>query len=394
MLYKKVLEDIKSNKIIKEAGGHIGIEVPFPRLSQHIPLIDKGMSIGILAGSGVGKSRFCRYMYIYTPYKFYKKTGYKVKIFYYPLEDNKEKVYRNCICNYLFEECGIIISPEELASKKRPLPDFVLEKIEEAEEYFKEFESIVKFVDGVNTPKGIYEVARQHALKTGTVEIRKVLDEYGKEVEEKYYKSDVHTIILIDNLSNLDADPEDDIKSEREAMIRLAKYYVREKMVNFLNFTVVQVLQMDFASERQQFSHSGMSIISKLEPSLAGIGEAKVISRYMHLILGIFDPSRFELITYPIPSRQDPENCYRIDILGNKFRAIKVLKNNDGEAGRRTGILFNALSEVMEELPATKTPELKDLYVKLLKKDNKPLVDSKNLPIFTQDEPLIEDTPF
>lgn len=379
MLYKKVIENLKQNKAIKESGGHVGIEVPFPRLSQHIPLIDKGMSIGILAGSGVGKSRFVRYMYIYTPYKFYKKTGYKVKILYFPLEDNKEKVYRNCICNYLFEECGILISPEELSSKKKPLPDFVLEKIEEAEEYFKDFESIVTFVDGATTPKAIYEVVRAHALKVGKYE-------HGK------YESDTHSIILIDNLSNLDSDPEDGVNSEREAMIKLARDYVRAKMVNILNFTVVQVLQMDFASERQQFNHSGLTIISKLEPSLAGIGEAKVISRFMHLILGLFDPSRFELTTYPIPSKMDPENCYRIDILGSKFRALKVLKNNDGEAGLRIGMLFNAPNEVFEELPATKSAELKQIYVNLAKKEGKSFGGIEKNTIFVEDE--TEPTPF
>lgn len=365
MLFNKVLEQLKRNKRIKDEGGYLGIPYPLTRFSEFIPLIDKGQSIGILAGTGVGKSRITRYLYLYSPYRFYKETGYKIKILYFPLEDNVEKVYRNCICNYLYDEHEILISPEELSSKKRTLPDFVLERIEEAVEYFKDFEKVVEFVDGLTTPKEIFEFCQEHALKVGNVETKTYVNDEGIEITHESYESDTHTIVILDNMSNLDVDPEDQIFSEREAMIKMAKKYSREKLCNFYNFTVIQVIQLSFDKEKQQFTHSGMTILSKLEPSLDGIGEAKVISRSMHLILGIFDPSRFELLNYPIPSKQDPQNCYRIDILGNKFRALKVLKNNDGEAGLRIGLLFNALAENVKELPQPKTDELNNIYKSL-----------------------------
>lgn len=387
MLFDRVLEGIERNKKIKESGGYLGVPYPLPRLSEHIPLIDKGQSIGLLGGTGIGKSRIARYLFLYAPYRFYKETGYKVKILYFPLEDNVEKVYKNCICNYLYDEHDILISPEELSSKKRVLPDFVLEKVKEAREYFSELEEVVEFVDGLSTPREIFNFCQRHALKVGKITTTKYKNKEGIELERKSYSSDTHTIVILDNMSNLDIDPEDDVRSEREAMIKLAKNYVREHLCNFFNFTVVQVIQLSFDKEKQQFTHSGMTILSKLEPSLDGIGEAKVIARSMHLIFGLFDPSKFELINYPIPSRHDPENCYRIDILGSRFRGMRVIKNNDGETGLRVGLLFNALAENIKELPPPKTDEINNLYKSLTGK----VIESPKNPItFAEDD----ETPF
>ena len=90
--YKAVLERIRKNKQIKETGKFVGIPMPMPRFREHIPAIEKGHSIGILGPTGSGKSRFTRWMFLYYVYEFAKKTGYNVHIFYFPLEDNKEKV--------------------------------------------------------------------------------------------------------------------------------------------------------------------------------------------------------------------------------------------------------------------------------------------------------------
>jgi len=388
MLFNRVIDNLKKNKETREKGGYVGIPYPFPRLAEIIPSIERGQSIGVLGGTGVGKSKATRFIFLYSVYAFYKKTGYKVKIFYFPLEDNKEKVYKNCICNYLNENYDIHISYNELNSKTTILPDFVLEKIEEANDYFADFEKIVEFVDGIYKPKGIYDFLEDYAKKTGKVKSRTRKTEEGLDIKETYYESDTHTLVILDNLSNLDEDPEDDINSEREAMTTLAKKYVRQRLCNFFGFTVVQIMQLDFQSERQQFTHSGMTIVSKLEPSLAGIGDAKTIARSMHLILGLFDPSRFDLIQYPIPSRQDPENCYRIDILGDKFRALKVLKDNDGASGIRIGLRFNPLQETLEELPRPKTPEIKAIYEKLTKEQGRNFGNPKEITTFDETEEL------
>lgn len=98
----------------------------------------------------------------------------------------------------------------------------------------------------------------------------------------------------------------------------------------------------------------------------------------MHLVLGLFNPSRYDLVHYPIPPKEDPEACYRIDILGNRFRALKIIKSNDSDVGMRIGMNFNALAETFEELPLPKTPEIKGIYMDLTKHTGKSFVSLAN----------------
>jgi hypothetical protein len=392
-LYDIVKTDILKNKAIKDSGKYVGIPIPFPRLSEYVPIIERGHSIGILGATGSGKSRFTRWMFIYHVYKFYKETGYPVKILYFPLEDSKEKVYRNLICHYLHEIFGTFINLQELDSKgKRNLPEHVVDQLEKAEEFFAEFESVVSILDGFNEPTELYNYCQKYAERTGKVETY-LMDVDGEKLEQtRYIPNDgTHTIVIADNMSNIDIEKGD--RGEREAIVRFCKVYARGQLCNYYHFTVVQVLQQDFASERQSFTRDGDSIIGKLEPSLAGIGEAKTISRSMHLVLGIFHPSRFGLLQYPIPNKHDPQNTYRLDILGNRFRSLTVLKANDTDFGMKLAFQFDAVTEVMTELPLPKTPELEGVYDKIRQKHPERFskIKSINGPIIKEDE---TDLPF
>lgn len=54
--FSKVREQIQHNKELKETGNYVGIPMPFGRLSDYIPVIDKGQSIGLLSGTGVNSN--------------------------------------------------------------------------------------------------------------------------------------------------------------------------------------------------------------------------------------------------------------------------------------------------------------------------------------------------
>lgn len=391
MLYNKVLEQIKRNKLIKEQGGYVGIPLPFPRLSHYYPVYEKGHAIGILAGTGVGKSRLSRFMAIYHTYKFYKQTGYKLRVFYFPLEDNKEKVYLNIICHYLWAEHGIKITVQELGSKgDKALPDFIEKKLEEAFAYFEDFENIVTIIDGYSEPQQIFNVLKDYASKTGKVK-KYIVDIEGKEEEQFTYESDIHTVVLLDNMANIDKGEEH--ADERRAIVEMAKKYVRERLCNFYKFTVFMLLQNDFTTERQQYGANGKSIMAKVEPTLASIGEAKTISRNMHIIFTLFDPSRYEFLRYPQVSEQNANHAYDIEILGNRFRSLRIIKNNDGDVGVRIPLLFDGISETFEELPKPDSPEMKAIYTKIKGHASRPVATSGNI-IFKEEYQEEEDDPF
>lgn len=367
-LFSIVKQDILKNKEIKTSGRFIGVPMPFKRLSEYIPLCaERGQSIGILGATGSGKSRFTRWLWVYSVYMFYKATGYAVKVIYFPLEDSKEKVMRNMICHYLHEIYGIYINLQELDSKgTRILSDDMEAKLNEAEEFFKEFETVVTIVDGYNEPTKIYEFCKEYAMRTGHTETYKINMD-GKMVEQYRYiaHGDVHTIVIIDNMSNIDI--EEGQPDERRSVVHLCRNLVRGRLCNFFNFTVVQVLQQDFASERQSFNRDGDSVIAKLEPSLAGIGDSKTISRSMHIVYGLFHPARFGIIHYPKPTKSHPET-YRLDILGNRFRSLHILKANDTDFGMRIPFNFDAVSENMTELPELGSEQLTEMYRRIQEK--------------------------
>lgn len=393
MLYNIVKNSILQNKKIKQAGGFIGVTNPFTRLSDYIPLIaERGHSIGILGATGSGKSRFTRWLYLYHVYKFYKETGYPVKVIYFPLEDSKEKVMRNVICHYMKELYNITINLQELDSKgKKELPDFILKKLELAEDFFKDFEEVVTIVDGLNQPTEIFNYCKDYAMATGKIETYKI-DKKGQEKTQMRYvaNNDVHTIVIVDNMSNIDI--EEGTADERQAIVKFCKTYVRGRLCNFFNFTVVQVLQQDFASERQSFNQNGETLITKLEPSLAGVGDSKTITRSMHLVFGIFHPARFNIIAYP-PITKFNTKAYRLDILGNKFRSLHILKANDVDFGQRIAFSFDAVSEIMKEMPELDSQELEDMYRKI--QENKPEKFAKiNAIKYEVDEQELEEAPF
>jgi hypothetical protein len=383
LLYEKALQEILKNKHLRQENKWPGIPYPFPRLCEYLPIIEKGHSIGILGATGSGKSRFCRFVYVYHIYRFYKETGYKVKIILLSLEDNKEKVMKSIICHYLKETHGISITLKDLDSKEKELPDHITEKLMGAIEYFKEFEQVVSIIDGAQNPDTILSLCGDIAKKLGSTKLYKMNVE-GVEVQQKKYESDTHVICITDNMSNIDIAHANEL--EMNSLLRFAKDIVREKLCNQLGWTVVQILQQDFQSERQQFTSSGQTIVSKLEPSLATIGDSKRVARSMHLIFGLFNPSRYELISYPHPPKSDPENCYRIDILGNRFRSLRVIKSNDSDVGMRIPLRFDGISEIFEELPLPKTEEIKKIYESLTEKRYQPINNNPNLAKLTGPE--------
>jgi hypothetical protein len=390
-LYNIVKDSILKNREIKASGSFVGIPMPLKRLSEYIPIIERGHSIGILGATGSGKSRFTRWMFLYHVYRFYKKTGYPVKIIYFPLEDSKEKVYRNMICHYMHELYGIYINLQELDSKgKLVLPEFVVDKLKEAEEFFAEFESVVNIVDGLNEPTEIFNYCKDYALNTGKIETYEIELEGKKTKQQRYVAdNDVHTIVIVDNISNIDI--ESGAEDERSAIVKFCKTYVRGRLCNFFNFTVIQVLQQDFATERQSFTREGETIIAKLEPSLAGIGDSKTISRSMHIVIGLFHPSRYGLLQYPRPPKHDPQATYRLDILGNTFRSLSILKANDTDFGMKVAMYFGAVEEEMNELPLFKTQEIDEIYGRIKAKHPEKFSTMKQTVVV---EPSDDEAPF
>ena len=77
----------------------------FPKLSQYVPGIIKGYIYHNVAMSGVSKTQFTKYAFIWTPYIYNKlhpesKIDYKIILFL--LEESEEEFIDSAICTMLF----------------------------------------------------------------------------------------------------------------------------------------------------------------------------------------------------------------------------------------------------------------------------------------------------
>jgi len=99
-LFNRALDEIKTNKKLRDEGKHIAIPYPFPRLSRHLAGTTKGRYIIVTANSKVGKTKLADFLYVYSPiwFKLNNKTNIKPKVIYFTLEMSKEDKMMEAFC--------------------------------------------------------------------------------------------------------------------------------------------------------------------------------------------------------------------------------------------------------------------------------------------------------
>jgi len=112
----------------------------FPRIKHILPgFIPKDYVI-VTANSGVGKSRFARFLFIKVPLIMQTKNPkFKVNIILNSLEESEEKVEATFILSRLYRYHGIKLTFYELNHfSEIALDDNVMEKIEESVDFYSE----------------------------------------------------------------------------------------------------------------------------------------------------------------------------------------------------------------------------------------------------------------
>lgn len=345
MFFDEIIKELEEKKKRREQGLYNGIPIHFKRYSEYFPSIDKGSYIGLLAATGIGKSKFIRDFALYNPFEFALKSNYKLKILYFALEDSKSLVYKHMIRHYLWSNHNIILPAKYLESKDIPLSDEYLNIIKKDKTFYSTLEENVFIVNDASTPNQIEEVCHKFHAK---------------------YGEDNHLIVIIDNFSNITVDYKEE--SEWQAVRRLSRNIIRLDLCKKKNMTVFGVLQTDYDTEKGAYKGVGKSAISALEPNLGSVAEVKTISRDMFEVFALFNPWRYEIKQYMSTNGQDG---YNIDLLRNRFRSLLHLKSSTGETAPRLGLYFDGLKETYEEMPQLIDKQGLDiLYQNVMKIEN------------------------
>lgn len=330
----------------------------FPRLGKILPTIPKGKQIMVLGGSGTGKSHFWLGFYIITLYKLIKEKKYKAKIFIALLEDPKEMFEDRLFCAIFYLKYKIRIDPLDLNSmKENYLSDNIISKFEVVDKIVDDVLIHCEIVENIYNATGIYKWLRTESSKLGEHFYEDRIFSYKNENGEEYTKTvkvykeyipndeDLHCFVVVDNLNNLAEETDKSTGrtlTQRECMTRWCRDYGRLQIVKHWDWTILNVMQTAIEFDKKQFDMKGKSIIEKLEPNIAALGENKVISRDHHLIMGLFTPSRFGIADY---------EGYNISEMGDLFRSIIIVKSNICTPNIKLPLYFDGSASYYRELP-------------------------------------------
>lgn len=357
--FDKTFEEIKRNKEIKDNGGFNSIPFGLPKLDRHVPGIMRGTLYEVTASSGVGKTQLTKHLFVNQPYKFVKANphlGIKLKIFYFAHEESQTEMMRTLICNRLHEVYNKRISPLELGS----MGDFHLSnetymQVIACREYFRELEQSIEIIDYVSNPFGIFKHVRAYARANGKFYFKgqEVNPEVPGTMYDTYEANDPNewVIVINDHLSLLE--PEKDANTLFLAMQHFSATYCRKQVTKHYGYAVVNVHQQAADKERLEFTNTGQSIETKLEPSLDGLGDCKVTARDAMVVLGLFSPDRYEIKKHL---------GYDITLLQDNYRSLSILKNRLGTPNLKMGLFFDGATNKFKQLPDEGTEELGRIY--------------------------------
>lgn len=360
-LFQTTLDDLKKKKEIREKGGYNCIPFPFKRLTAYLPGIIKGVQYIVTANSGVGKTKLTKFLFVYSAYKFVKEnpeSGISLKIHYFALEESKEEFMYALICHYLYDFHQLEYSPIELKSidsgDEMLVTDELISKIEESKEFFEELEEILEIVDHISNPTGIYKHIRAYAHSVGTF-FRYERDENDKKTKnlkkvetirglsdgwDEYTENDEnhYVINIVDHISLLH--PEG--KTLHEIMTKWSAAYARKSITKKFKQIVVSVQQQASDKEKVQYTFKGDSIESKLEPSLDGLGDNKMTQRDALVVIGLFNPARYNIASHEGYNVLSYRECYS---------SMTILKNRLGSSNLKVPLFFHGQVDFFQEMP-------------------------------------------
>tara|TARA_R110002020_G_scaffold329140_2_gene545030 strand:+ start:902 stop:1738 length:837 start_codon:yes stop_codon:yes gene_type:complete len=258
---------------------------------------------------------------------------------------SKEEKMRSAFSNLLYIKEGVRIAPKDLRSTKadKIVSDDQLKLILKYEEYFKQVEDIVTFIDDIRNPTGIYKFMRGYAETHGTKKY-KTVKIHGVDTELfDYYEPnnpEEYVMCIVDHVSLLSTETlEGKRLNLRDCISKLSSdYFV--KLRNMYNYIPVAIQQQASAQESVENAKA-----NRLKPTMDGLGDNKSTQRDANVILGLFSPYRHEIPDY---------KGYDIKYFKDNIRFLEILGGREGGGGTICPLYFDGAVNYFKELPKPK----------------------------------------
>lgn len=324
------------------------IPSPFASFRSSFVGIEQETYYIITANQKAGKSQFASFMFLYVPilYAYNNRDKVRVKIFYAPLEESKQKVVMRFMRYLLYTQSGFRtrVTHQDLTSTNegRPVSEEVLETLESDtyRDIMDFFEEHVEFLDGIKNPTGIYKRVVQYAAEHGQRMTKQVTitNDFGetttvdKVVGYKPNDQDEYVIILTDHVGLLQ---EEKGKDKRETIKKFSEYMmeVRDK------YRYVPVVVQQQNVEVQSMDAYKMNRIS---PSPGSLADCKDTRYDCNVMLGLTNPYAARLNTFL---------GYDITRLRDSQRFLEVMLSRDGTQNAMKALYFDGAVSYFRELP-------------------------------------------
>ena len=359
-LFSRVYENIV-NKRERILSGKVNcIPWQLPRFEESSPGIEQGKYYQITAQSKAGKTQLADALFVFNTVKqiIDDNLDIRLKIFYFSLELSKEEKMLSCFANILYIKEGLRIAPTDLKSThaKKVLSSEVLEIISKYQKYFDKIEEIVEFIDDIRHSTGIYDLVRKYALANGTVYYRDIIIK-GEitQVEDRYEPNDPeeYVMIIIDHIGLIQPQKLNGTQLSLHESISLLSSDYLIKLRNRFNYIPVVVIQQAIAGENIEHKKAGA-----LRPSVANLGDNKLIARDCNMMIGIFSPFKHEIPEYM---------GYDVTKFKDNIRFMEIIISRDGGAGTICPLYFDGAVTYFKELPRSDDKESMEKVYNFLK---------------------------
>ena len=353
-LFSRVFGTLKLSRERVLSGKINCIPNPFKRFSEEFAGVERGRYYNVTGQTKAGKSKFSYYFFIFKPlmYALENPDKMRMKAFIFSLEISQEDLYQEFICYLLYtlSRGKYRISPKDLRStnSEHPVDEEILNilQTDEYQRYLMFFEENVKIIDSIRNPTGIFRFMKDYAAIKGK-QHKKIINFVNNETKEitpkevdDYYEpfdEDEYVFCMIDHISLIQSESTNGKSlSLQESMVKLSSDYLVSLRNKYKYIPVVI----------QQQSIQGQSIenvkMGKLKPSVADLGDSKVLARDCDVMLGIFSPFQQELQTYL---------GYEISKMRDNARFVEVIISRSGGAGSIAPLYFDGCTNYFRELP-------------------------------------------
>lgn len=322
-------------------------------MTNDFPGIEQEEYIIVTGAQKTAKSQFTSWMFIYTPilYAYHNPDKVRVRIFYAPLEESKEKVIMRFMRYLMFIKSGrtLRVSHHELNStiEGRPVDEKILELLE-SEEYQKIlnfFEEHITFIDATN-PTGIYKTLVKYADEHGKREYNDIttIDEFGEKKTIKTFKSytpndiDEYVIVVTDHLGLL----QEESGMDKRNTIRKWSTYCMELRDRY-RYVIVNVQQQSTETlDKEAFK------LNRIRPTPSGLADCKDTRYDCNVMIGLTNPFAMDVKNYL---------GYDITKLRDHQRFIEIMLSRDGTANSVKAMYFDGAVSFFTEL---KNPTAED----------------------------------